>query len=453
MRLNEFFRWEGRVSRGWYFLLGTALFLIKYGLDWVVATKVFGLNWNVLHYLHIVPSNFFSPARSSYFVTLLAMSLPFIWAGVHLTAKRLRDAGLPLWLTLFFFIPLVNLLCFLILCILGSVPDKEGESPGEEAAASILDTPLISAIAAGVITALLLLGAVALSTLGLKTYGMALFVAAPFCQGLAAVLIYAYPRRRTWESCQWVVILSGILSGLGMMAFAMEGMICLLMAAPLMGGLAVFGGSLGHAIQENRWNAKSRPWILLLLVAFTPTLMGMEHVGQPKPPLYAVRSSIEIQADAASVWKNVVSFSELPDPKEWIFKTGLAYPVHATIEGQGVGALRRCTFTTGEFLEPIQVWDEPKLLRFSVDSNPMPMHEMNPFKEIHPPHLDGFFLSRQGQFLLTPSEEGGTHLEGTTWYEHGLWPAGYWRLWSDFIIHKIHLRVLEHIKNLSEKKV
>lgn len=30
-------------------------------------------------------------------------------------------------------------------------------------------------------------------------------------------------------------------------------------------------------------------------------------------------------------------------------------------------------------------------------------------------------------------------------YRHRLWPSAYWRLWSDAIIHRIHMRVLRHI--------
>ena len=77
------------------------------------------------------------------------------------------------------------------------------------------------------------------------------------------------------------------------------------------------------------------------------------------------------------------------------------------------------------------------------------MREWNPFSDIHPPHLDGFLVSRRGQFLLGAAG-GRTRLEGTTWYHHGLWPAGYWRLWSDAILHRIHARVLGHVKDLAE---
>ena len=78
------------------------------------------------------------------------------------------------------------------------------------------------------------------------------------------------------------------------------------------------------------------------------------------------------------------------------------------------------------------------------------MKEMNPFGEIQPKHLHGYMVSKRGQFRLTQMPDGGTLLEGTSWYRHGLWPAGYWRLWSDAIGHQIHLRVLRNIKTLSE---
>ena len=122
----------------------------------------------------------------------------------------------------------------------------------------------------------------------------------------------------------------------------------------------------------------------------------------------------------------------------------------ATIEGRGPGAIRRCQFTTGDFVEPIEVWNEPSLLRFRVTQNPPVMRETNPFGEVDAPHLRGFFESRRGQFQLLPLLGNRTLLIGTTWYTHRIEPQFYWRLWSDRIIHAIHARVLTHIKSLSE---
>jgi hypothetical protein len=121
--------------------------------------------------------------------------------------------------------------------------------------------------------------------------------------------------------------------------------------------------------------------------------------------------------------------------------------------GKGVGAERHCVFSTGAFVEPIQVWDAPHRLKFSVTANPAPMQEWMPYPHVDPPHLHGFLISEGGQFLLTPLPNGTTRLEGTTWYHHGLWPSAYWRLWSDEIIHRIHLRVLNHIREEAESSV
>ena len=181
--------------------------------------------------------------------------------------------------------------------------------------------------------------------------------------------------------------------------------------------------------------------------------MGMEHLEPTPAPLLAVYSSVEIAAAPERVWRHVVTFSELPAPTEWLFRAGVAYPIRAEILGYGVGAERHCVFSTGPFVEPIEVWNEPQLLKFSVTQNPPPMQEWTPYHDLHPPHLDGFLESKGGQFKLIRLPNGGTRLEGTTWYHHHMWPVGYWQAWSDFIIHRIHLRVLNHVKNLSEQEL
>jgi hypothetical protein len=81
-----------------------------------------------------------------------------------------------------------------------------------------------------------------------------------------------------------------------------------------------------------------------------------------------------------------------------------------------------------------------------VTANPAPLHELTPYGHIEPRHLHGYFESHQGQFLLTELPGGRTRVEGTTWYSHSMWPETYWHWWSDYIIHRIHMRVLEHIR-------
>ncbi len=137
-------------------------------------------------------------------------------------------------------------------------------------------------------------------------------------------------------------------------------------------------------------------------------------------------------------------------PTEWIFKTGIAYPVDAEIEGHGIGAIRSCNFTTGSFVEPITKWDEPTLLQFDVLDQPTPMRALNPFWDVHPPNLNGYFQSKKGQFKLTETKNNKTLVVGTTWFNIHIHPVVYWDIWSKYILHKIHYRVLKHIKKQSE---
>lgn len=108
-----------------------------------------------------------------------------------------------------------------------------------------------------------------------------------------------------------------------------------------------------------------------------------------------VTTSIIVEAPVEKVRNNVVTFNKIVSEQDWIFKTGVACPKDATIKGDGVGAIRYCNFTTGSFVEPITTWDEPNLLQFDVVDQPIPMNEFNPFWDIQPPHLDGYFLSKK----------------------------------------------------------
>jgi Polyketide cyclase / dehydrase and lipid transport len=182
-----------------------------------------------------------------------------------------------------------------------------------------------------------------------------------------------------------------------------------------------------------------------------PALLAVEARLPAPTPLFAATTVCEIAAPPATVWRHVVSFGELPPPTEKIFLAGIAYPVRARLDGSGVGAVRYCEFSTGPFVEPITGWDENRRLAFDVRAQPHPMREWSPYNELKPAHLEGFFRSRRGEFRLTELPGGRTRLEGTTWYEQSIWPQAYWKPWSDYLVHAIHRRVLEHIRTGAER--
>lgn len=298
-------------------------------------------------------------------------------------------------------------------------------------------TPWMAALLAG--ASLVLAGGWLIHT---GSYGLTLFLLIPLLTGALAV---AFTGPETRRKAALHGMLANMILSVSLLFIGVEGLICIFMSWPLILPLGALGGYLAgwaRALPVNAMNA-------LLLVPVAAGSLGFDFVAQV--PVFEARTVLEIAAPPSRVWKHVVTFSDLPEPDDWYFRVGLAYPRRARIEGSGPGAIRYCEFSTGAFVEPIETWDEPRLLRFQVTENPAPMHEWSPYADVVPKHLNGYFTSKRGQFRLVPLANGTrTRLEGTTWYQHGLWPAAYWQLWSDAIIHRIHLRVLTHIKTLAE---
>lgn len=283
-------------------------------------------------------------------------------------------------------------------------------------------------------------------------YGFTLFLGVPMVCGMLRALLgasYQIPHdvmlKRIWFPM--------LILPLSLLFLGIEGGICILMAAPIVAVAITFGLLLGYAFGAVITPNGSRILIALISIGLLATAQLYESRLDRTPPLWAVTTQLHIAASPEDVWEQVVTFDSLEEPDELMFKAGLAYPTHATIEGEGPGAVRRCEFSTGTFVEPITIWDEPRLLRFDVTENPIPMKELSPYKDLSPAHLHGHFYSEQGEFRLERQSDGSTILYGTTWYRQHLWPAHYWRFWSDGVIHAIHNRVLEHIKEESEAPV
>lgn len=466
----DLWRPSGEVDRKTYVLVGVVAFFLKNNIDRLVAAWGFHHYWGFFNYWVPLASvgriTQLSRRDASFLATMVAIALPFVWLGVAMTVKRLRSAALSAWWVIFFFFPFVNLLFFLVLSLWPEKSINHREHPSASLRAGsvtqrkttegflarvVPESALGSAAVSFLITVPAGLLMAILGARLLASYGWGLFVALPFVMGFSAAVVYGIRRPRSPKECVCVACLSVALMGVGLLAFAVEGLVCLIMAMPIALPLAAFGGIFGYFVQRWRWSQAGAPAFLCMLMLFVPGLQWSEHVAPGPNPTFVVRSAVEINAPPETVWQKVIAFSEIPPPKEWIFRAGVAYPIRAEIAGHGPGAERHCVFSTGAFVEPIEIWDEPRLLKFSVSANPPPMEEWTPYAHLDTPHLHGFLVSNGGQFLLTPLPNGGTRLEGTTWYRHGLAPAGYWRIWSDMIIHKIHMRVLDHIKQESEK--
>ena len=242
--------------------------------------------------------------------------------------------------------------------------------------------------------------------------------------------------------------LTAILTILGFAA--MEGVICILMAAPFVGLLGIIGALLGHWLatltSRPAYQVQSAAWLAVIVCA-----VG-ESVTPPAPLEDVVTSEVIINATPAQVWKQLKDIRDLPAPTEPLFVLGVAHPVETYVIGEGgVGAERICRLSTGDMPERITVWKPEQELQFVVLDTPATMREATFFgRELEAAHLHGTYTSLEGGFRLEALPNGQTRLTGNSRYLLTITPASYWNLWTRQIVSQVQLRVMNHVKAKAE---
>jgi len=213
-----------------------------------------------------------------------------------------------------------------------------------------------------------------------------------------------------------------------------EGVICLIIVAPLYFGIVLAGALVGRLIfRADRTRLHLTIFPLLALLAAGEILTREDQVG-------VVTDEIRIQAPPDKVWPHITAFPTIPKPPEfWLFRLGLPYPQATTTEGDFVGARRECIFSGGAVFKEVIAEIEPeKLLTFDIVELPPD------------PELIGHLTPTRGRFTLRDNRDGTTTLTGDTWYVLHVRPLGYFDWWTHHIFRAVHLRVMEDIRRRAE---
>ncbi|HKQ58336.1 MAG TPA: SRPBCC family protein [Candidatus Eisenbacteria bacterium] len=440
------------VGRRDYLVWGLTLMVAKYLVDATVMRLAANVFWSPIDYLN--PTGTVRDVRTELTpwirTPLFLWTLPFLWIGASMTVRRAVDAGRSAWSGLMFFVPVLNYVVMIILCFM---PSRPPIAPSDVPAPSGPATPAIdrrlrsAMLGLGVSLAIGLTLAV-LCTVVFKSYGLSVFFGTPFVASVVSGFVHNRYRTRPVRETVLVATTGLLLVAGALLLFAVEGMVCVVMGFPLAVPIAAMGGLFGRQLARQRRGNLAPATLAVLAI---PLLAGLEtRLPALPPPVHEVVSSVDVAAPPEVVWRHVVSFDELPPPHELLFRLGVAYPQRATIRGHGVGALRRCEFSTGAFVEPITAWDAPRRLTFDVTEQPDPMRELSPWRHVVAPHMADGFRAIRGEFRLSALPDGGTRLAGSTWYVLRIQPRSYWSLWADGFVGTIHLRVLEHIRREAE---
>lgn len=256
----------------------------------------------------------------------------------------------------------------------------------------------------------------------------------PAMEGL--VLGLAIGRRQvSWGHPLWLALVVYVIDLVAATAVLHEGVICLIIAAPLLIGCLFAGLALGRLFA--RWTKRVARVSLIPLLVFGAVI---DLIGPAPDKLETVSDSVIIDAPPASVWRYIVSYPENTSPPEyWLWRVGLPEPVQSVAEAATVGATRQCRFSKGlVFKERIVELTPLRSMTFDVTEQP------------HDPEAMGHFRFDKGQLVLTALPGNRTRLTATSWYHLYVKPYGYFNWWTTDIVRQVHFRVMNRMKSLAE---
>jgi hypothetical protein len=230
-------------------------------------------------------------------------------------------------------------------------------------------------------------------------------------------------------------VLNGTIAILLSFVFLKEGVICLLIVSPLIFCFIITGVFTGKRMfQQNNQTLNVSVFSLLFVVFVSDSLSTHNYVN-------LVADEMVINATPEEIWKNVVAFDKIEKKDDyWLFQIGMPSPMQTTVDGYYKGARRKCIFSNGyTFDEKIVTYKPNEDLTFDIVKQPLD------------PEIMGHIDILRGQFLLKDNGDGTTTLVGNSWYRLHVFPVWYYDIWAKSITRNVHLRVMEHIKMLSEK--
>lgn len=299
---------------------------------------------------------------------------------------------------------------------------------------SIISGIFISNVLAVIVMALLKAFSSWIGDKGVMIFSI--FFIIPFLMGLLNAWLWRSFTLKISSTIGWCLI-STLLLAIFSSVFLGEGYLCLIIVLPVVLAVMCCGTFIGKAMfrkKNNRLNSTVFGVLLVILIAD----MSSNHDAYNM-----VSDTMIVNAPIEKVWPYVVEYEPIKIKETyWLFKAGMPSPVQSTVDGHAAGAGRKCIFSNGYvFEEKMTVYKPNEELTFDIVEQP------------RDPEIMGHIDIVRGQFILKDNGNGTTTVIGNSWYKLYVFPAWYFNLWSESVTRNVHLRVMEHIKILSEKDV
>lgn len=261
------------------------------------------------------------------------------------------------------------------------------------------------------------------------------FILIPIVMGI--INVYCWRPFRFSTGKKMLCLFYNLLVLLFLCAFFMkEGVFCLIIVFPLLLAFLMVGQLIGEFLLRRKNKNLNISILGLLLVLFAI------DINSDHQYVKLVSDEMIIQATPDKIWRHVVAFETIQEKSTfWMFRLGMPQPMRTTVSAYYEGADRKCIFNDSiVFDEKMTVFQPQKNLTFDI------------LKQPQNPEIIGHIETQRGQFLLKDNKDGTTTLIGNSWYKLNVFPAWYYDLWAESIVRNVHLRVMKHIKKLSERK-
>lgn len=199
---------------------------------------------------------------------------------------------------------------------------------------------------------------------------LAFIVVVPFVIGMLAT--YSLPPAKRTSLTYAIGFSLGAMALGSLLAGVLvwEAAICIAMALPIMLGMAALGGALMAWVLSRRTQTTGTS-LMALFVLLPFLLVPLERQFPIEDSFHTVETQITINADAQTVWENIVRVQPIQDserPYSILFSFfGAPKPLEADMLGAGVGGVRRGHFDGGlQFVETISLWEPAKRIEWDI---------------------------------------------------------------------------------------
>jgi len=234
-----------------------------------------------------------------------------------------------------------------------------------------------------------------------------------------------------------------------------EGVVCVLLALPLVLPVLLLGAFSGSMIVSRLRSRRARHGTVGLMIFVGASWQIVDALSDDprRHPLHAAEAEITIEASPERVFALLTEGNLQIAPRwPWFIRIGLPIPQRMVVEKPGSGGRLRFDFDHGTALARVTTWNAPYELRYEVDSFTLhdpPFHitrlGRSPDYGFRSERVEDWLSIEDTRYVLSRTPSGGTLLYRRLMWRRHLAPDFYFGWLQQTVIERGQVRLLEGI--------